>query len=232
VLANLDLPVADADGRLAGFNLDDLVSDTFTAEGCQRLDATSPEGVRGIDNELARLAPIVDPLLLSQFGTTVGDSVRSVIFSGSLLVGVTVSPNAGAYDVSIVELSPVGGLDFNSSGIAPGQTFQVVGAPLATVTGVPSAQGRVVIRGFDLDIELAEVVGQPTLAISSGVLQLDLGPTAGEAMLGGGADPTPFRDAVPGASLLLRSDVRLSGDTCNGVSAGLHAGFVVGTLFP
>ena len=93
--------------------------------------------------------------------------------------------------------------------------------------------GRVVLRDFALDIELAEVVGSPTLAISSGVLQLDLGPTAGEAMLAGGADPTPFRDAVPGASLLIRSDLRLSGSsTCNGVSAGLHASFVTGTLAP
>lgn len=231
VLSGLRLPEVNEQGRVDGFNLDDQVSSTFNEEGCQRLDATSPSGTPGIDNELARLAPVVDPILLSQFGTTVSDSVESVIFSGSLLVGVVFTPNGATYDVSIVELSPVGGIDYDSNGIEAGQTWEVVGAPLATITGVTSLEGRVVLRGFDLDIELAEVVGSPTLAISSSVLQLDLGPTAGAAMLAGGADPTPFRDAVPGASLLIRSDLRLSGSsTCNGVSAGLHAVFVTGTL--
>lgn len=233
VLSSLRLPDVNEAGRVDGFNLDDRVSSTFNDEGCQRLDATSPSGTPGIDNELARLAPLVDPILSSQFGTTVGQSVESVIFSGTLLVGVVFTPNGSTYDVSIVELSPDGGIDYDSSGIEAGQTWEVVGAPLATITGVTSLEGRVVLRGFSLDIELAEVVGSPTLAISSGVLQLDLGPTAGEAMLAGGADPTPFRDAVPGASLLIRSDLRLSGSsTCNGVSAGLHATFVTGTLAP
>ncbi|MBK8593279.1 MAG: putative metal-binding motif-containing protein [Sandaracinaceae bacterium] len=55
------VPTVGADGTLAGFNLDGVVSDGSVAE-CAPADRTSPAGVPGIDNVLASIASALVPL--------------------------------------------------------------------------------------------------------------------------------------------------------------------------
>jgi hypothetical protein len=50
----------EKDGVAAGFNLDGAVSDFLDDRSCRQQDFVDPSGVPGIDNQLARLLPLVD----------------------------------------------------------------------------------------------------------------------------------------------------------------------------
>jgi hypothetical protein len=68
-------------GIAPGFNLDGLVSDHADEESCGQLDYTSPEGVPGVDNQLAKLYPFFE---LVGVGAVEG-LIQSVIEEGGLL---------------------------------------------------------------------------------------------------------------------------------------------------
>lgn len=60
VVQAMRLAKEEPNGVSAGFNLDGVASDTSDEGSCRQPDFVDPSGVPGIDNQLARLLPIVD----------------------------------------------------------------------------------------------------------------------------------------------------------------------------
>lgn len=84
-------------GVSVGFDLDAQVSDSLDARSCNKEDFVDPAGVRGIDNQIARLMPLVD---LAGQGA-VDALVQAAIGEGRLLMFVSVerTPDAETVDV-------------------------------------------------------------------------------------------------------------------------------------
>ncbi|MCA9638968.1 MAG: hypothetical protein KC420_23230, partial [Myxococcales bacterium] len=78
-------PDAMRGNRVDGFDLDDRVSTAGDAEGCRHADFTSPDGITGIDNQLARLLPVVDMMT----GGAVDGLVQAAVNNGQLLIAIT-----------------------------------------------------------------------------------------------------------------------------------------------
>ena len=69
-----------------GFNLDDRVSNQQDNEACRIGDFTSPRGDEGVDNQFARLVPLIE----AAGGSALSGLVQSAINEGDLLVLVQV----------------------------------------------------------------------------------------------------------------------------------------------
>jgi hypothetical protein len=66
LINTLTFPVELSPGVVRGFNLDGNVSDGTDPEDCDWEDFESPDGVQGIDNQMARLTPLFEPAGLGQ----------------------------------------------------------------------------------------------------------------------------------------------------------------------
>lgn len=81
VLTSLAFTLA-ANDIAAGFDLDGRVSDGNDSLSCGKADFTSPDGVKGIDNRLAALIPVVK----EQVGDAVDGLVQGAIDDGELVI--------------------------------------------------------------------------------------------------------------------------------------------------
>jgi len=152
------------DGVAPGFNVDGIVSEEGEPESCGHGDFTSPEGVEGIDNQLAMITPLLDLVGLG----AVHGLIQSSIEQGGLLlvleleglddvenddeVAVTMRFGAG---------TPLLGTDGQ---LLSGQTYQVhanspdLGAPNGRVENGTLHAGpfevRIPIVVFDIEYEL------------------------------------------------------------------------------
>ena len=77
VVDQLAFPFADENGACVGFDLDGVVSDSKESDACGWEDYVSPEGVAGIDNNLAVLTPLFDSVGLGQAFLYLQDSIES-----------------------------------------------------------------------------------------------------------------------------------------------------------
>jgi hypothetical protein len=66
LMNTLTFPFAVSTGVVRGFDLDDNVSDGTKPEDCDWEDFVSPDGMQGIDNQMARLTPLFEPAGLGQ----------------------------------------------------------------------------------------------------------------------------------------------------------------------
>ena len=101
-------------GVAPGFNLDGVVSDGTTQESCGKKDLVDPDGVAGIDNQLALLVPEIE----KRVGGTVDGLIQGAINDGRLLIlfdfhGVEDLKNAAcvSLDVSLGDGRPTLGTD-------------------------------------------------------------------------------------------------------------------------
>jgi hypothetical protein len=139
-----------------GFDLDDHVSYNGDSVGCGQPDFVTSDGRTGIDNQLARLLPIVDSMTGGSMGMggALDGAIQSAINNGQLLVAITVDDIQNRCDDSSVNVTllRVSGMPFVGSDmrIDPGQTFDVQRMVSAT-----RIRGR--IRRGELQTEAANV---------------------------------------------------------------------------
>ena len=77
VVDKLAFPFADENGACIGFNLDEIASDSKEDDDCGWEDQVSPDGVPGVDNNLAFLTPVFDSVGLGQAFLYLQDSIES-----------------------------------------------------------------------------------------------------------------------------------------------------------
>lgn len=75
----------EPEGISEGFDLDRRVSDRSDAIACGRADFTSPGGTPGIDNQIARLVPLVE---MQAGGVSLDDILETAINNGQMLLAV------------------------------------------------------------------------------------------------------------------------------------------------
>lgn len=119
-----------------GFDLDGRTSAAGDPAGCRHADFVSPEGTPGVDNQVARLLPVVD----SMTGGAFDGLIQAAVNNGQLLVAVTLDGVDDLQNDACVRLSfqRVQGVPFVGSDMRldPGQTFDLSREePVTRVTG-------------------------------------------------------------------------------------------------
>ena len=76
VVDEIAFPREEPRGHSDGFDLDNTVSSAATPVGCGQLDFVNDEGLEGIDNQLAKLLPIIEVSGGQQFEDYVAGAIR------------------------------------------------------------------------------------------------------------------------------------------------------------
>jgi hypothetical protein len=180
-----------------GFDLDDHASEAGDPVGCRQADFTSPEGERGVDNQIARLLPIVD----SMTGGAFDGLIQGAVNNGQLLVAVSLDGVDDLRDDACVSVSfqRVAGSPFVGSDmrIVPDQTFD-------RDRGHPITQARARIRGgvletepFDLPLPVAALDARFTLNIRGAHVRARVGSDGSlTGVVGGGLSVSEFGDII------------------------------------
>ena len=159
----------DDDGFAYGFNLDDKVSDTGEEESCGHGDLESPDGMMGIDNQLAKIWTLIEPVA----GSIAQDLLQGAINEGRVLLTlelVNVENIRNDSDVSLRIFTALGDPEIGTMGlISPNQTFSIdTGADFVEVEGVSIQDGRVQVGPVDFSMPLDILELQTTLNIQKG----------------------------------------------------------------
>jgi hypothetical protein len=142
-------------GVSAGFDLDGRTSTSDDAASCRRVDFTSPDGTRGVDNQLSLLVPVLE----TQTAGGLDAAIQAAINSGQLMLSLSLDALDGRRDDPCVGLTfrQLTGLPFVGSDqrIDPGQTFETArDQPVSRVNG--RLRGGVVEAGpFTLALPVA-----------------------------------------------------------------------------
>lgn len=180
-----------------GFDLDDRVSPIGESATCRQADLTSPSGERGIDNQLARLVPLVDQMT----GGALDGAIQGAINNGQMLVTVTVDGvddmcNDPAVDV---QLRRVSGMPFVGSDmlVDPGQTFDVMrDTPSARTTG-RIVNGVLETDPANLPLPIAILDARFVLNFYDARLRLAINTNGdGAGLIGGGISLAEFTSVV------------------------------------
>lgn len=220
-----------------GFDLDGHVSATGDPVGCRHADFTAPDGTPGVDNQVARLLPVVD----SMTGGAFDGLIQSAVNNGQLLVAVTLEGVDDARDDDCVTLvfqrvqgMPLVGADMR---LDPGQTFDLMRDE--AVTRAPARiRGGVVEAGpFTLPLPVAALDARFTLNLYDARVRATLRDDGGLAgVIGAGISAREFGDTISrygigeglqmsiGGALRLFADLAPdeAGGACTQVSAGVR----------
>lgn len=148
VASTLSIGVEDMNGNVPGFDIDGRISDATDDVGCNQEDWVSPEGVMGIDNQLASLAPTLEAAL----GEDLQPTIDGAIADGSIIIlmdlkGVeSTNDDTVTMDLALGSVAGGGAPMLSGSALAPGQSFTI------DETYVSDAAGA--ISGGVLDIEI------------------------------------------------------------------------------
>lgn len=159
---------APLDGTVSeGFDLDGRVSDGSDRLSCGRADFTTPDGVRGIDNQVARLVPLVEA---QAGGVRLDDILATAVNNGQMLLALELDGlDDERNDPCVtVQLRPLMGTpSLGTDGrIEVGQTFD------ARTDGVVSrVEGGRIVDGV-LDAGPAEIALPVTILDASFVLHV------------------------------------------------------------
>jgi hypothetical protein len=219
-----------------GFDLDSHVSAAGDRVGCRQGDFTSPEGARGVDNQIARLLPIVD----SMTGGAFDGLIQSSVNNGQLLVAVQLDGVDDLREDACVTLTfyRVVGMPFvgGDMRIDPDQTFDVDRAhPPARVPARIRA-GVLETDSFELPFPVAALDARFTLDLHGARVRARVhadGSLTG--VVGGGIVVQTFGETIQrfgiGAELqrIFLTTLRLMADlapdsagTCQQISVGLR----------
>ncbi len=173
-------------GVSVGFDLDAYVSDSLDSRSCNKEDFVDPGGVRGIDNQIARLMPLVD---LAGQGA-VDALVQAAIGEGRLLMFVSVErrPDSDTVDVLFErgEGQPLVGGD---GLLLEGQTLARHTVPdLGHTVATPQPDGTLFMGPFALQLPIVVFNFFFEFSIPDAYARLTPRPEGGyDAVLGGSA---------------------------------------------
>lgn len=207
-------PDAMRGNSVEGFNLDGRVSAASDIEGCRQSDFTDASGVQGIDNQLARLLPVVDMMT----GGAIDGLVQAAVNNGQLLISVTLEGLDDTRDDQCVSLvfQSVQGMPFVGSDmrIDPGQTFDLARGEMPTRTSARIRNGVLEAGPFDLPLPFAALDARFILDLRGARIRAVARPDGSLSGIIGGSIPS-----VPLGETLIRY----------GIGAGLQQ-TLVGTL--
>jgi len=140
-------------GVSVGFDLDGEVSTPTTPIGCGQRDYVDPDGVPGIDNQFAKLLPLIE----AGGGSALPDLVQAAINEGDLLIlvmfeGLNGTDDADDVAVTIAraDTSPIVGADGT---LRAWQTFDLdTSEPITRIEGAVVRDG--VLNGGPATVEL------------------------------------------------------------------------------
>ncbi len=192
-----------------GLDLDGVVSDGTGEVGCYKPDFTSPEGAKGVDNQLATLLPLVEEFV----GTENIDALLgAAIENGQLLIvmnvrGIDDPTNDACVDVAFGAGQGMPLLDAN--GVYekyPSFTWNVPEDPVSVVRNGRIEDGvltvgpgklvlpvRILDANFALELSHAHVRAEVTLDEGGGI--------ALSGIAGGGLDVEAFGEIVNGLNI-------------------------------
>lgn len=141
-----------SEGVSIGFNLDAQVSTILDSHTCNQSDYTSPDGVIGVDNQIAKLLPLVDAA-----GQGAVDAlVQGAIAEGRMLLFVHVDSAPETDEVELVFERGAGVPLVGGDGLLlAGQTIAKHEQPdLGRVRAHRDASGVIVSEGFPLRLPI------------------------------------------------------------------------------
>ena len=159
----------DEDGLAYGFDLDGKSSEDGEDESCGHGDLESPDGEVGIDNQLAKIWTLIEPVA----GSIAQELLQGSINEGRVLLAlelVGVDNIAEDSDVMLRIFTAQGEPEIGTLGlISPDQTFSInTEADFVEVEGVSISNGRVQVGPIDFSMPLDILELQTTLNIKMG----------------------------------------------------------------
>jgi len=218
----------------AGFDLDGRVSTASDAMGCRQADFTSPDGAEGVDNQLARLLPIVDGMT----GGAFDGAIQAAVNNGQLLLAVSVEGADDPTDDPCVSLvvERVSGMPFVGSDmfLDKGQTYDLQRDERVTRVDATLTNGVVEAGPFTLPLPLAVLDARLVLNLYSARFRGRMREDGGmEGIIGGGMSVEEFsmevsRLTIPSGqmsaintALRVFADLAPESGRCTQVSAGI-----------
>ena len=177
------------DGVTAGFDVDGYVSDGFQStdqetNSCGQMDFEDANGTQGIDNQLARLMPLLDTITAADVNLI----IKGAIENGQLLTAITLSGVDSLENDPCVEVlfqpglgSPTLGTDGD---LDPSQTFEI--DPTGPTTHAVGAikNGYFEVGPFDLDLLVVVFAEKFELHIQKARVRLKLDQTENGRVVG------------------------------------------------
>ena len=159
----------DENGLAYGFDLDGNVSQEGEEESCGHGDLESPDGAVGIDNQLAKIWTLIEPVA----GSIAQELLQGSINEGRVLLAlelVGMDNLENDTDVSLRIFTAEGEPEIGTLGlISPNQTFSInTEADFVEVQGVSIENGRVQVGPMDFSMPLDILELQTTLNIKDG----------------------------------------------------------------
>lgn len=157
ILTALGFTREEPRGTVSGFDLDSRVSLRPEDESCGKVDLVDPQGVQGIDNQLAIFLPEIE----KRFGNAVDGIIQGAINDGRLLImmdlaGIDDTQNDSCVNlqVKLAEGKPTLGTD---GVVEAWQTFQLrkVDQRISTAEKGTFKKNTFAIGPFDLHIPIA-----------------------------------------------------------------------------
>lgn len=229
-------PDAMRGNSVEGFDLDGRVSTAGDIDGCRQSDFTDSRGVPGIDNQLARLLPVVDMMT----GGAVDGLVQAAVNNGQLLIAITlegVDDTVNDQCVSVV-IQSVRGMPFVGSDmrIDPGQTYDLAPGERVTRTPARIRDGVLEAGPFDLPLPFAALDARFILDLRGARIRAVVRPDGSlSGIMGGGVPAVPLGETLimygigSGLQQTLVGTLRLFSDLapdasgmCTQISAGLR----------
>jgi len=209
-------------GVADGFDLDDTASTGGGTTGCGRADFTSPDGARGVDNQLSQLIPAVDAMTAG----ALDGAIQGAVNNGQLLVALTfegLDSRCDDPDVTVV-LRRVAGVPFVGSDmlVDPGQTFDVMRDQPVTRARGRVRGGVLTIDRTDIPLPVAVFGVRFVLNLYGARMRLRFTEGGAEGVIGGGISVEEFTREVntfeiPSAlQTLVGTTLRLTADLAPG----------------
>lgn len=207
------------DGTSVGFNVDGQVSDTLDARSCNKQDFVDPSGVPGIDNQMARLMPLID---IAGQGA-VDSLIQQAITAGQLIMFVHVDTTEDGAVHVVFERGDDEPLVGSDGLVLAGQTLKKHAEPLL---GEADAQvqpsGSLRVGPFPLRLPIVVFTFLFELDIADAYVTLEPRDEGGyDAVLGGWTPIEEILDIARKADERGNSFERLFGDGIRD-SADLH----------
>ena len=177
-------------GIAQGFDLDERVSEADDADTCRHGDLVDPEGRAGIDNQLAIIWPLIEPVI----GEAVHALLQGAINEGRVLiimelVGVDDLLNDDDVTLNVYRVTAVP--EVGTFGlISPDQTFYYdYDGPLSTVEHAAIVDGEVVAGPVEIQIPLQILDLNYVATVYRGQVRLQIREDGSfEGVIGGGFD--------------------------------------------
>lgn len=189
------------EGVTAGFDVDGFVSDGNQApdqetNSCSQMDFEDADGTQGIDNQLARLMPLLDTITAADVNLI----IKGAIENGQLLTAITLSGIDNFENDPCVEVLFQPGLGSPTLGtdgeLDPSQTFEVDKTGPTTQAVGAIKNGYLEIGPFDLNLLVVVFAEKFNLHIQRARVRAKLDPLEGGRIVGSIGGGVKIQDLV------------------------------------